>query len=295
VNRLRASSMSRSVREQMENPPFVGRVVAVFARACMIASPAGRVVSIVGSELGDGPLNIVLDDPSFSFHGIPQRGRAWVEDSRLCAEGLVVDTTGAVIWEPRPDWSRLRAHRAAMAGNLPMLRSYALGRAPEGSLLPLVADRVTPPEQANPIFPVLQAARRAALSLRIAFSKGQPGRLASATSLLAGLGSGLTPAGDDFLAGVMLRAWLEHPAPEPLCRNVVRAAAPHTSVLSTAFLRAASCGECNAPWHRLLRTLANGHAQSIRQAARRVLSFGHTSGADTLAGFLWLDSVPVRN
>jgi hypothetical protein len=295
VNYLSAQSMSRTVREQLADPSFVGRVLAVFARGCMVASPDGRVVSIVGPELGDGPLNIVLSAPGFSFHGVPESGRAWVADGRLCTDGLKVATSEAAIWEPRPNWSRLRARHAFIVDKLPLLRSSALACAPDGSLLTLFADGEPQPEQANTISPILQAARRAALCLRLALPKGQPGKLSSAAGQLAGLGSGLTPAGDDFLAGVMLRTWLEHSTPEPLCWHILEAAAPHTSVLSTAFLRAASRGECSAAWHQLLDALDNGYAPSIRHAVRKVLSYGHTSGADTLSGFLWLDSIPVWN
>ena len=38
MNHLSAQSMSRAVREQLVDPPFVGRVLAVFARACVVAS-----------------------------------------------------------------------------------------------------------------------------------------------------------------------------------------------------------------------------------------------------------------
>ena len=103
---------------------------------------------------------------------------------------------------------------------------------------------------------------------------------------LAGLGGGLTPAGDDFLAGLMLRAWLDHPAPEAFCWPIVDAAAPRTTALSAAFLRAAARGECSAAWHGLLAALAGGGPALLEEAMCRVLAHGHTSGADMLAGFL---------
>jgi hypothetical protein len=291
VNHLSAQTLSRTVRDQLVDQPFAGRVLAVFARACVIASQDGRVVSIVGPELGDGPLNIVLRVPGFSFQGIPESGRAWVEDGRLWTHGLEVAMSDAAIWEPRPNWSRLRARRTFIVNKLPLLRSSAFACAPDGSLLTLFARGEPHSEPTNFTPSALQAALRAGLSLR-AVLHGEPRQVGSATSQLAGLGSGLTPAGDDFLAGVMLRTWLEHSAPEPLCWHILEAAAPHTSVLSTAFLRAASRGECSAAWHQLFDALDNGYAPSIRHAVRKVLSYGHTSGADTLAGFLWLDSVP---
>jgi hypothetical protein len=291
VNHLSAQSLSRTVRERLVDQPFVGRVLAASARACMIASPDGRVVSIVGPELGDGPLNIVLSAPGFSFQGFPESGRAWVENGRLCADGLEVATSEAAIWEPRPNWSRLRARRTFIVDKLPILRRSALACAPNDSLLTLFTGGEPHSEPTDVTSSVVQMAHRAALSLRAALH-GEPREVGSATSQLAGLGSGLTPAGDDFLAGVMLRTWLEHSTPEPLCWHILEAAAPQTSVLSTAFLRAASRGECSAAWHQLLGALDNGYAPSIHHAAGRVLSYGHTSGADTLAGFLWLDSIP---
>ncbi len=103
---------------------------------------------------------------------------------------------------------------------------------------------------------------------------------------LAGLGGGLTPAGDDWLNGLMLWAWLAHPAPARFGRHLVALAAPRTGALSAAFLRAAARGECSAPWQRLLAALSQGERTGIASAAQAVLARGATSGADTLAGFL---------
>jgi hypothetical protein len=105
---------------------------------------------------------------------------------------------------------------------------------------------------------------------------------------LAGLGAGLTPSGDDFLCGVMLWAWLSLPQPDPFCRTLAKIAASRTTVLSGAFLRAAAEGQCDARWHRLLHVLATGAEDELEGAARAILAHGATSGADTLAGFLWL-------
>jgi hypothetical protein len=97
----------------------------------------------------------------------------------------------------------------------------------------------------------------------------------------------LTPGGDDFLCGAMLWAWLAHSRPGSLCHAIARSAAPRTTTLSAAFLWAAARGECSAAWHRLLEALAEGNGVGIAQAGQGVLARGATSGADTLAGFLW--------
>ena len=118
--------------------------------------------------------------------------------------------------------------------------------------------------------------------------QGAPSQLAAGASCLAGLGGGLTPSGDDFLAGAMLAAWLSHSVPERVCQLLLHTAAPRTTVLSAALLRAAAAGACSAPWHRLLAALANGGEEQLPSAVEEVLAHGHTSGADALAGFLWV-------
>ena len=123
--------------------------------------------------------------------------------------------------------------------------------------------------------------------------RGNHTELLSGAARLAGLGTGLTPAGDDFLAGLMTWAWLAHPAPRAFCQVVLGAAVPRTTVLSAAFLRAAAAGECSIAWHHLLAALSDRQkplrvSETLRGSVQEVLSHGHTSGADTLAGFLSL-------
>jgi hypothetical protein len=107
---------------------------------------------------------------------------------------------------------------------------------------------------------------------------------------LAGLGGGLTPAGDDFIVGALLAVWagLYGPGLELLTAAVADAAAERTTTLSGAYLRAAARGECSARWHALFKALlATEHAAS-RRALEALLAVGHTSGGDGLAGFLAL-------
>jgi len=137
---------------------------------------------------------------------------------------------------------------------------------------------------------VLPRVRGAVEALRESW-RGDLERLREGTIRLAGLGGGLTPAGDDFLAGAMVWAWLAHPAPQSFCHAVVEAAAPRTTVLAAALLRAAARGECSAPWHALLAALSGGLSSEgaearIAAAVQQVLACGATSGADALAGFL---------
>ncbi len=105
---------------------------------------------------------------------------------------------------------------------------------------------------------------------------------------LAGLGPGLTPAGDDFILGAILAARIIHPEElaNILTKELAEAAAPLTTSLSAAWLRAAGRGEAGVMWHNFFAALSSGDQMAVQNAAVRLLAIGHTSGADTLAGFL---------
>ena len=101
----------------------------------------------------------------------------------------------------------------------------------------------------------------------------------------------MTPAGDDFIVGVLLAVWAGRfgPQAETLCEPLAEIAAARTTLLSAAYLRAAARGECMQPWHALFHALCASSTDHLPRATRDLLSIGHTSGADALAGFLARD------
>jgi hypothetical protein len=122
---------------------------------------------------------------------------------------------------------------------------------------------------------------RGARALAAALEQGSG--VAAAARQLAGLGYGLTPAGDDYLVGVMTALWLL--GDRDTASIIARSAAPRTTTLSAAFLTAAARGQFAEPWHRLARTLAAQCALECATAARRIAAIGASSGRDALAGF----------
>jgi hypothetical protein len=105
---------------------------------------------------------------------------------------------------------------------------------------------------------------------------------------LAGLGSGLTPSADDFMLGATYAAWIIHP-PEiasAVASEVARAAAPRTTSLSAAWLRAAGRGEAGVLWHEFFTALLSEDQARGRASVESMLHVGETSGADALGGFL---------
>ena len=99
---------------------------------------------------------------------------------------------------------------------------------------------------------------------------------------LAGRGGGLTPAGDDVLMGVLYGLWAWYPRREWM-EMILETAIPRTTTLSANFLRAAADGEAAWQWHEL--------ANNASHAVAKIVSVGHTSGADALTGFVYTGSV----
>jgi hypothetical protein len=115
-----------------------------------------------------------------------------------------------------------------------------------------------------------------------------PTILAQGVTRLAGLGTGVTPAGDDWLVGGTLAIWAVRPETEAesVGAHIAGTARPRTTPLSAAWLDAAARGECHEDWHALLDSVRSGDGQAVRAAAAAIIRHGHTSGADALAGFV---------
>jgi len=283
---ITARSISRPVHAVLRQGPFAALVFAIFDHACDLVTPDGDVIALV-TQIGDGPLNVVVDGKPGSFASLIPGMAANLREASLQVGDTQVTLSGATIWEPCPDWNVLRAQRASIERNLHTLSNAGVRYAAPASWL---AHETNVGHALHGISSHVQPVIQAALESLRAGWQGDLVQLRQGASQLAGLGIGLTPAGDDFLVGVMLWAWLAHPTPHSFCRVVVKAAAPRTTTLSAAFLRAAAKGECDAAWHQLLAVLGTETDDELIPAVRRVLAHGATSGADTLAGFLWMAS-----
>jgi hypothetical protein len=123
------------------------------------------------------------------------------------------------------------------------------------------------------------------------------GHLDDAAGRLAGRGDGLTPAGDDVLAGyVAARAAAGFPV------TLSALAARRSSALSLAYLRCAERGELPDVAARLLAAICRGSAPAALAALPGVRSWGASSGEALARGIIaafvqptersyrWLDS-----
>lgn len=279
-----ARSISRPIRQQLINRPFTAQVLSSFEYACNLVTPHCDVVAVVTPQIGNGPLNIVVEDNGQFLARIPPKTPVRLENYQLFIGDLQIDLTRAPEWNPQPEWDRLRNKYGVILSCLQYLTQLGQNYAPAASLLAELGKPVTDNRLKEAILAAIQIAGE---DLQEGWTGNQE-KLREAGSKLAGLGFGLTPAGDDFLTGAMLWTWLAHPNPGACCNALLQGAAPRTTTLSAAFLRAAARGECDNWWHTLLVALSEGSHARITAAAQMVLARGATSGADALAGFLYL-------
>lgn len=111
--------------------------------------------------------------------------------------------------------------------------------------------------------------------------------LKSAVKNLIGLGMGLTPSGDDFLAGFLIslrlcdspfRQWL---AP---IQTQINQYLSHTHSISAAFITDASQGQVNQYIQQCIDVLYSKENPEVQ--LNELVSLGHSSGYDLLSGLL---------
>lgn len=129
-------------------------------------------------------------------------------------------------------------------------------------------------------------------NLVMSVARGEFDTAEKAAAGCAGCGIGLTPSSDDLLTGYFATLHLLFRAQKLFqekthISNMARAAAARTNAVSAAFLLHSGQGLANEAVCDLLRAMYTDHDQTAaRNAIRRVLAIGSTSGADMLTG-IW--------
>lgn len=264
-----AQSIARPLLEELARQPFVGRVLGQFERACNLADLEGRVIALTLPEVGNGPFSIVVAGAPGLFSLLVVGQLAMADRQSLTIGNWRVGLSAAKIWEPKLACPAQPLNLSSAVAQI--INSYADWPPLTENLSALSHQRLT------------QAAAQLHQALIDANTGQRDERFAVALGQLVGLGGGLTPAGDDYLLGVMAALWLA--GQHALLPELAKVAAPRTTTLSAAFLRAAAQGEFIEPWHILAQALGAGKAEAVSQAIECVAQFGASSGRDALAGF----------
>jgi len=283
---LPAHSISRPIREYLRIPR-TGTVLATFRRSCYV-DLEGRIIALVAADLLNGPLNIVLEVPADrAFQAVRVGGVAAATSAGLTIDGptICVSLQTARTWSSAVSpWTRIQ--EGLLHRNLALARALLLADAPKDSMAHLLPGAT--PAPASDLDVALQStAGRALAALAEGIRRHDRLALTKSGHLLAGLGSGLTPSGDDVLVGALLALAASPPVDAATMRATLKDASSGRSTrISEAYLDAAARGEASEPWHHLLAVLPDGTPAAITSAVRAVIAVGETSGADMLAGFL---------
>ena len=258
---INALSLTPNVNDWLSKSRYP-RILHVFDGVCNLINECREVLSIVTPQIGNGPFNIVVEDDVLFSNHLNLQSPISAFPAQLNLGDFTIHTEDAKLWSPRPKWEMLHIRRDDIISQLTKL------------LITNYQSPVSNPQFSN--------------SLVYALANADLSASLIAAQKLAGLGIGLTPAGDDFIMGAILAAWIIHPAKVvgAFTAEVTEVAAALTTSLSAAWLRSAGRGEAGIFWHQLFETLLTGDPFSIQLQINILLSIGHTSGEDALAGFL---------
>lgn len=287
VVRRSAVSVSRRVAPLLA-PPARGSVLATFTRSAYVEIDS-RIVVLADALLLNGPLNVLLSlehaqtrQEAGLCDGLAPGMAATMRDGILdLGPSCRIDIRQARLWDPRLTPIGDTGRRARMESALDAIRTILDAGAPRESL---ARPRARPPRAESGM-------TRLAHALRTGDAQ-RAGHLAGqAAEELAGLGPGLTPSGDDVLAGAMIAAAVLVPARAGILgERIVAAVRGRTTRISEAYLEAAAAGEAGEAWHRLAAALGARRnpagSTDLDGAVRQIMAFGETSGSDMLAGFV---------
>ncbi|MDH2424200.1 DUF2877 domain-containing protein [Sphaerisporangium sp. TRM90804] len=256
---------STAIRAALESPRRPARVLAAFPLGVYLeirTETEPSVVAIVTGEATRLPNAVVVGEP---LPPVSAGDEAMVGDGRIDVGRFTVRVRRW--WDPSPVLGRLDVKALPSAG----ARFDDVCRA---------SARRPGLEQGGAGALLAEGCRRGSLVMTL-----------TAAEQLMGLGPGLTPSGDDMLAGVLVAlrhlgratgtgraVWLA----DWLAATVAFDARTRTTPISATLLHCAARGETCADAATALQALAG--RRPLEPAVHRLLHLGHTSGADLAWG-----------
>lgn len=249
---------STAIRDALSEPQTPGTVLGTASHAVWLLVDGDVIVASTrdATRLPNG-VEVAADAAADAFRSVQHGAPVTVGLGQVLFAGLTIDVVRW--WDPRPVLPRTSA---------PQL-SEAIADLPA----------TVPAIDSEPL--------SAALSI------GSPQAILAASNALIGLGPGLTPEGDDYLAGALSatrmlgeamrledRAVMLDSIADPLNRY----ASTRTTAFSAALIRHAIDGRVAAPAGALLRSLTG--RGNVEASYRDLTRVGHTSGPALAAGMV---------
>lgn len=246
--------------------PAAGAVCGVTSRGIFIKLSGERVV-FLSNETFRGPLTLNLSAGWGVLHRLALHSSAQIQPDGLFFPliNFLVSADAARIWEAAPPPKQILPREERQT------RLEAVTRATIADYRSNMLDAVQ--------------VRRA----RLAIKNGETGNLAAALDACLGLGTGLTPSGDDFTLGVLLtlRRWGFRLALgvdlARISESILPAASRKTTTLAANLIGCAAQGQADERLVDALDGIMTG-APGVAACAVDLRSWGSSSGMDALAG-----------
>lgn len=234
--------------------------------ACNLMAADGTLVALVNEIHGNGPFHIVV--PGIHFEQLPPTTGVRWQGTQLQLAQLTIDWRDAIPWDPQlPQLSQMPPEELSTHFGMLATTQSALYSGPPALTV---------------------SAQRGIYALRQGVITGDAKLMAQGAAMLGGLGPGLTPAGDDFLVGMVAGIWARYRQDmrgRSWSIEIANAAANRTTRLSETWLAHAGKGAFGEQWHHLVRAINRCDNVTIAQAMKTILHTGASSGADALCGF----------
>lgn len=274
---------SLGIRSLLDGARLPAKVVAVFPAAAYLEVHRyhePRVLALVASDAVRLPNAIVVAAATRQnpFAALREGDEGFIGDSG-------VDITARAAGSRAAPQCRLKARVRRWWDPAPVLGPISVGRLAHG---------VSALESATAEASFGLAGHEAPTALAEFCAAGDLAHSVDAAERIVGLGPGLTPAGDDVLAGLLLAlrllggavpggggaVWLA----DWLGAAVTADANTRTTALAATLLHCAAHGQAAGEVAAVLRGIAG--QEPLQPAVRRLLGVGHTSGADLAWGLL---------
>lgn len=283
----------------LEDSEVYGLVHSTFRRVVNISLPGNKLISISRSDVSNSPTNIVTDLSSvedYWKYEIRPDMTVSVKDNVMRLGSLFINLAEATRWTPAIYKKLTGLSLTQISSNISLLARWAdnlpnpYGLAcfiPHTSAL--LAGDFNMPFCSDPF---LEIAFSAITGLCRSLQRADLMGLRENTAKLIGLGPGLTPSGDDFLAGLIAsliytQKITNQPKSFPiqgLCNTVCDLARTRTNDISRQLLTFAAKGEVPETMETLILAVLTKPDTELELAARQLTNVGASSGSDQLLG-----------
>lgn len=270
---LRALFADKLLLDTLTKNHCQGYIHSIFAHAVNMKIEDNEIFSLLSREGDSGPHVIVVDIQSFKEVEIHKKEPVWTDEDMLHLGHVTVDLHSIQIWEQEK--IVYPQNTSVLEQNIAWMHSCVL--------VPGPLDETPFSQNCRSI---LCSHTQSIVS---SLSKGDMKNAKACAAALLGLGTGLTPTGDDILLGLILTCTIKD-SPTKIYRSMfaelVEQAESATHCLSCAGMKHALRGMCRSSLTAFIKSLMYETEDDCKRQLLPVLEIGSSSGTDIAYGIL---------